>query len=461
MAGERHMECFMPAAHGEIRNIVNDMGRKLEGSPKLRRMFAKCFLNTLETTTELLDDGTTFLITGDIPAMWLRDSAAQVSQYLPLCAKNQTLRRVVEGLVKRQATYIAVDPYANAFNKEPNGHGHGGDDTQRNPWVWERKYEVDSLCYPIRLAYKYWKASGKTSIFDDTFKNALNVILSLWRTEQRHAEASPYRFARRDCPPTDTLRNGRMGMPVNYTGMTWSGFRPSDDACTFNYLIPANMFASVVLGYITEIAGTVYEDGGLADEAAGLREEIDYGIKTYGICSHPEFGRIYAYETDGFGNHNLMDDANVPNLLSIPYIGYAPADDPVYLNTRRFILSPYNPFYYSGKCASGIGSPHTPRRHIWPIGLIMQALTALDAGEIDRVLQTLESTDAGMECMHESFHADDPQTYTRPWFAWANSLFSELLCKLISKAEGPAFIPPEFKAFEINKKIKGEECNEG
>lgn len=399
----------------------------LKRHPKALDVFERCFLNTLETTTRWMEDGTAFVFTGDIPAMWLRDSSAQVRHYLPYIGRDETLRRLIEGLIRRQVQYILIDPYANAFNQQADGRGHGDDQTEQSPWVWERKYETDSLCYPVQLAYLFWQRTGSTAAFDGDFHRAMRAIVSLWRTEQRHAEQSPYRFARTDCPESDTLRNDRLGMPANYTGMTWSGFRPSDDACQFHYLIPANMFAVVALGHIVDIAREVYGDRGLEAAALTLRGEIDYGIRTYGIVEHNRYGRIYAFETDGFGNHNLMDDANVPSLLSIPYLGYASADDPVYRSTRRFVLSAENPNYYEGSRARGVGSAHTLPRHIWPIGLTMQALTTDDVQEIEGLLGMLLQTDAGTGLMHESFHCDDPAVYTRAWFGWANSLFCELV----------------------------------
>ncbi len=403
----------------------------LETRPKLAKVFRNCFFNTLDTTTENLDDGTAFVLTGDIPAMWLRDSSAQVNHYIPFASADDLLKKIIEGLIKRQMIYILTDPYANGFNKGPDNSGHKSDLTRHNPWVWERKYEIDSLCYPIRLAYRYWKATQRTAVFDGAFKTAVTEIIKLWNLEQKHMENSKYRFIRVDCPDSDTLKNEGRGMPVNYTGMTWSGFRPSDDACTFNYLIPSNMFAVVVLGYIEEIVRCIYKDGELEASAAKLRKEIDHGIRTYGIYRHPGHGDIYAYETDGYGNYNLMDDANVPSLLSIPYIGYASEDDPIYQNTRRFILSRDNPYYYEGLSAKGIGSPHTPGGYIWHISLAMQALTSRDESELDDILEMLERTDAGTGFMHESFHPDDPASFTRPWFAWANSLFSELILKSV------------------------------
>ncbi|MFD0714577.1 glycoside hydrolase family 125 protein [Paenibacillus sp. GCM10027626] len=409
--------------------------------PVMSKFYRNCFYNTLETTTEVLEDNTTFVFTGDIPAMWLRDSSAQVRHYIPLAITDETYQKIVVGLIKRQIRYIQIDPYANAFNKEPNNQGHNGDVTKSNPWVWERKYEVDSLCYPIQLAYLYWKTTQKTEMFDELFKKTMHDIIALWTLEQRHEEHSNYTFQRFNCPKSDTLERNGLGTPTGYTGMTWSAFRPSDDACIYHYLIPSNMFAVVVLRYMEEIAREVYGDAALENDARKLKETIDEGIKAFGLVNHPEYGEIYAYETDGLGNYNLMDDANVPSLLSIPYMGYASADDPVYQNTRRFILSSGNPQYYSGKAAKGIGSPHTPVGYIWHISLVMQALTSKNDDEIKELLQTIVSTDAGTGFMHEGFHVDNPDEYTRPWFAWANSLFGELIYKLIK--EGKQYLFPQ------------------
>ncbi|MBD2867357.1 glycoside hydrolase family 125 protein [Paenibacillus arenilitoris] len=420
----------MKGSVDEITKNDNVIAR-LEQWPRMARFYRNCFYNTLETTTEVLDDGTAFVFTGDIPAMWLRDSSAQVRHYIPLAAGDDRYRQIIEGLIRRQMSYIRIDPYANAFNKEPNNQGHKGDLTEGSPWVWERKYEIDSLCYPIQLAYLYWQATGRTELFDDAFKETVNAIIGLWTAEQKHEEWSPYRFQRLNCPESDTLKNEGLGTPTAYTGMTWSAFRPSDDACAYHYLIPSNMFAVVALRYVQRIALDVYGDEALEAAAGKLCGEIDAGIRAYGIFKHHQFGDIYAYETDGLGRYNLMDDANVPSLLSIPYMGYAPADDPIYRNTRRFILSRENPYYYEGKAAKGIGSPHTPSGYIWHIGLTMQALTSDDDEEIRELLAMIVSTDAGEGFMHEGFHADNPAEYTRPWFAWANSLFGELIYKLV------------------------------
>lgn len=415
----------------KMRNYIADIQSKLrkESRDKIADMFEATYLNTIETTVKNDENGA-FVITGDIPAMWLRDSSAQVRHYLPLTKEDEDIRNLVTALVKRQALCIINDPYANAFNRTDEKITHWGlsDKTEFvNPLAWERKYEVDSLCYPVNLAYHFWKASGSDKHLDILFKKACTTILGTFETEQYHAEKSKYRFERTNCTPTDTLKNGSMGTPVAYTGMTWSGFRPSDDSCDYHYLIPSEMFAVVILGYMAEMAREVYHDEAFAARAEKLRDEIDCGIKKYGIVEHQKYGRIFAYETDGLGHYNLMDDANVPSLLSIPYLGYTGADDEIYKNTRRFILSEDNPYFFTGKAASGIGSPHTPKNYIWHVSLAMQGLTSDSDEEIDQILDLFETTTAGTGLMHEGFNADDPSKFTREWFAWANSIFAEFV----------------------------------
>lgn len=411
-----------------INRKIDEVTAKLRHRPQLAKMFECCFRNTLETTVEPLDDGTTFVITGDIPAMWLRDSAAQVRPYLTLAPEDAAIARMIEGVVRRQMIYIDHDPYANAFNKTANGaRWDAGDITEMTDLVWERKYEIDSLCYPLQLAFLLWRATGRTAFFDQTFRRAAEKIITLWTREQQHETNSGYSFQRFDGLPIDTLLRQGRGTPVQETGMTWSGFRPSDDACAYGYLIPSNMFAVVALSYLEEIATAVLKDFSLADLAQRLKKSIERGLKLHATFEHSKYNTIYAYETDGFGNYNLMDDANIPSLLSLPYLGWCKADDPIYQNTRRFVLSDDNPYFYRGEKAAGIGSPHTPPGYVWHLALIMQGLTAIDLSEREHVLDLLEATHAGTNLMHEGFDADDPTSFTRPWFSWANSLFSELV----------------------------------
>ena len=432
-----------------ITKAISEVTQQLGCQSKAAQLFVNCFPNTLDTTTKILPNENTFVFTGDIPAMWLRDSSSQVRFYLPLLKDeaDPPLADLIEGLIRQQTFCILTDPYANAFNEEPNGRCYRHDKTDMGPYIWERKYEIDSLCYPIELAYNFWKITGRTSHFTPDFHAALQSIYHVWKVEQRH-EDSPYRFEREKCPPSDTLPNGGLGTPTAYTGMTWSGFRPSDDACQYGYLIPSNMFAACCLSYAAEIAETIYHDAPLAQSMTALQEEIRNGIETYGIVEHPDFGHVYAYEVDGMGHYNLMDDANVPSLLSIPYLGYKPKDDEVYQNTRRMILSKANPYYYEGNVLKGIGSPHTPPRHVWPISLAMQGLTSLSATEREEVLAMLSLSDGGTLYMHEGVHVDDPSLYTRSWFAWANSMVSGFIA---SMAEDISSMPEDISSLKENR----------
>ncbi len=395
-------------------------------SETVAQRFERCLANTWNTTFKRQEDGTTFVITGDIPAMWLRDSAAQVRPFLT-ASEDPEVGDLIEGVVRRQFRYIGQDVYTNAFNEEANGRGHQGDATDSGPWIWERKYETDSLCYPIQLAYLLWKNAGRTSQFDESFVRGVQAIIATWRTEQRHEERSPYRFERSDGAPTDTLGRGGLGSLTAFTGMTWSGFRPSDDACRYGYLVPSNAFAVVVLGYAAEIARKVLNDSALAKETETLASEIEAGIRRFGVIEHPELGRLYAYEVDGLGSVNLMDDANVPSLLSLPYLGFCDKDDPLYEATRSFVLSSRNPYFYEGEAAAGIGSPHTPPHYIWHIALAMQGMTAGSGQERREMLELIMNTDGGTGFTHEGFHADRPEEFTRPWFSWSNMMFCELV----------------------------------
>lgn len=397
-------------------------------------MFTRCFLNTLETTVQAIAPGDTFVITGDIEAMWLRDSTAQVLHYIRFCDAPE-VAALIEGLIARQTRCILIDPYANAFNLTDSGRHCFQDEPAQSGQVWERKYEIDSLCYPIWLAWRYYEKTGSTAFMTEPFHQALTAVVDVLTCEQRH-ESSPYWFRRADCPPQDTLSNGGKGAPVGYTGMTWSGFRPSDDACVYGYLIPSNLFAHRVLDYAASFAGLL-NDQLLQNRIRRLQADIKAGLDAFATVTLPEFGQIYAYETDGLGHYTLMDDANVPSLLSLPYLDVCGADDALYQRTRRYVLSGANPCYGAGKAAHGVGSWHTPRNYVWPIALCMQAMTTQSDDEAAEMLRMLLTTHAGTRLMHESFDPDQPETYTRAWFAWANSLFGEMLYRLYDEGRLP------------------------
>lgn len=388
--------------------------------------FNAAFANTLLTTVKRHEDGTTFLLTGDIPAMWLRDSTAQVRPYLVIAKEDEDLAAMISGLVKKQFFYINIDPYANAFNEADNGAGHQDDHTEMNGWIWERKYEIDSLCYPVQLAYLLYKNTGRTDQFNEDFVAGVKKILQVFTTEQDHNQ-SPYTFVRDTWREEDTLINEGRGAEVAPCGMTWSGFRPSDDRCIYGYLVPSNMFAVVALGYIEEIFTKVLSDSEIVATASKLKAEIEAGIEAHGRTTNAAGEDIYAYEVDGLGNATIQDDSNVPNLISAPYLGYGDIHDDRYLRTRKTLLSKENPFYYEGTFAKGIGSSHTPENYVWPIAMAMEGMTTADKAEKERILNQLVATDAGTHLMHEGFDVEDPNQYTREWFSWANMMFCELV----------------------------------
>lgn len=398
--------------------------------PEAAPFFKGCFLNTIETTVTELDDGTFFVITGDIPAMWLRDSAAQVKPYIRYANEDEQLKNILKSIIEKHACYVCLDPYSNAFNAKPNPDSAKDETDFYHELIWERKYEVDSLCAPLYLAYEYYQTTLDDSIFTEKFQEMLWKIFETFKKEQNHMVNSTYFFNRKNCPVIDTLSNDGKGEEVGYTGMTWSGFRPSDDRCKLGYLIPANMMAVCALKKAAEMANIGYEDTKLESECRSLAFDIDEGIKEYGLIENDRHGMMFAYETDGKGNYVLMDDANSPSLLSAPYLGYVKPDNEYYKNTRSFILSNDNPWYFEGSAAKGIGSPHTGIDKIWHIALSMQALTSTDKEEIKNCIKMLTTTDAGTLLMHESFYKNDAKDFTRPWFAWSNSLFAELLIRI-------------------------------
>ena len=400
-------------------------------------IFENCFPNTLDTTVNYYQKNGkpyTYVITGDIDAMWLRDSSAQVFPYLSLAKEDEKLKNLLKGVINKQIEFVLLDPYANAFYDDNQKVSEWKNDfTEMKPGVHERKWEIDSLCYVMRLSYHYWKTTGDASIFDDDWKNAMLLILKTFREQQRKENKGPYKFQRGNGNPLDTQFGGGYGNPTHKNGLIHSMFRPSDDATFYPFLISSNMFAVVSLRQISEIFKTIFSSLNVDNQFIELANEVDEAIKNYAIFERKDFGKIYALEIDGFGNALFMDDANVPNLLSIPYLGYTSYHDEVYKNTRKFSLSTANPWFNEGKFAKGIGGPHVGENKIWPLGLIMQALTTDDDEEIFYCLKTLKNTHSGTGFIHESFDVNNPKDFSRSWFAWANTLFGELILHLYEK----------------------------
>ena len=398
-----------------------------DDDPYLAEVFASCLQDTLQKTIHFSEDGAIFVATGDIPAMWLRDSTSQLTPFIRFANDEPDIREILLRLADRQMQLIRLDPYANAFNMGADGSPWMKDHTQMRPELWERKYEIDSLCYPFHLSYLMWKQAGITEHFTPEWLETARLVMKTFRTEQDHENNSTYRFQRDDCVYTDTLsRDGKGALVKGNIGLIWSGFRPSDDACAYGYLIPSNMFAAVTLSRISEIAETVYGDSALAREAEVFSAEVRAAIREYGVMRH--MGKeFYAYEVDGFGQYLVMDDANVPSLMAMPLLGWCDPDDELYRNTREVMLSQQNPYYYSGKLLRGIGSPHTPPDYVWDVALSVQGLTSKSRDEKREMIRLMAHNDAGTKLMHEGIHVDDMYRYTRPWFSWANSMYCELV----------------------------------
>lgn len=403
------------------------------GNKELAWMFENCFPNTLDTTVDFATvDGhpDTYVITGDIDAMWLRDSTAQVWPYLPLMKEDPQLQQLIAGLINRQARCILKDPYANAFYKDESKISEWKSDlTDMKPGVHERKWEVDSLCYPIRLAYHYWKNTGDTSPCGTVSRDALVRTLETFREQQRKTNPGPYHFQRRTETQTDTVAGRGYGNPAKPVGLIFSIFRPSDDATVFPFLVPANFFAVVSLRQAAEMLEQIHHDRDSASKCRWMALEIEAALHWHAIVKHPKFGSVFAYEVDAFDNFYCIDDGNVPSLLSLPYIGAVKSNDKIYKNTRHLVLSDSNPYYCQGTAADGPGGPHVGMNMIWPLGLIVQGLTSSNDLEIGKCLATLQKTHAGTGFMHEAFNKDDPKNFTRSWFAWANTIFGELVLK--------------------------------
>jgi meiotically up-regulated gene 157 (Mug157) protein len=419
-----------------VDHFLSDVSGRI-GDPQLAALFRNCYPNTLDTTVQagsFEGKPDTTVVTGDIAAMWLRDSSAQVWPYLALARKDDRLRSLLEGVIRRQVRCMLIDPYANAFMIDlgaPPLAWSVHDNTEMRAGVGERKYELDSLCYPIRLAYGYWRATGDTRPFDLAWRKAMQLVVRTMREQQRSHGDGPYHFQRMSESPTETLPTGGHGNPVRPVGLIASGFRPSDDACVFPFLVPSNLFAVTSLTQLAEMAHTLLHDDALANEARALAGEVSAALLRYGMAS-TEQGPIWAYEVDGHGSQLLMDDANVPSLLALPYLKSSP-DAAVYQRTRAFAWSERNPWFFRGAAGEGIGGPHVGPGMIWPMSQMIYALTSESDQEIRLAVRMLKGSSAGTGFMHESYSKDDAKRFTRSWFAWANTLFGELIAKLAAE----------------------------
>eukprot|EP00545_Synedropsis_sp_CCMP1620_P013615 CAMPEP_0119010466 /NCGR_PEP_ID=MMETSP1176-20130426/5029_1 /TAXON_ID=265551 /ORGANISM="Synedropsis recta cf, Strain CCMP1620" /LENGTH=597 /DNA_ID=CAMNT_0006963131 /DNA_START=103 /DNA_END=1899 /DNA_ORIENTATION=- len=444
--------------------VLHDEESDLTISDDALAMCNRALWHTVETTTIVLPNDETFIHTGDIDDLWLRDSAAQVHPLLvpffhssssssekkvALVQQDAKLARIVSGLIKRTAMYIRHDPYANAFRIDDSYvFSEEQKKMGRHDLISTWNYELDSACYYMRMLYYFYQALPDHAVLKDpAVHEAIAIMLQVWTAEQDHEGDAVATGSLLDCQNCGKpyrypgLPRGGKGTPVGsrqHVGMTWTGFRPSDDATTYGYLVPANMFCVVVLGYVQEMATVLWDDPGMANKAKVLASEIDAGIQEHAIVEHETYGKMYAYEVDGLGNSLLMDDANVPSLMSIPYLGYQ-YDDDIYANTRRFILSHDNPTYQAGTNAAttgileGYGSPHMSKaiaHNIWPMSLAVQGLSSSTVAEKVHLVHQLVQTTGGTGWMHESIDVSNPKKFTRRWFCWADALFAELVMTL-------------------------------
>lgn len=407
----------------------------------IKRMFMQCFPNTLDTTvyhSEREGRPDTFVVTGDIPAMWLRDSVNQIWPYLSFIEKDEEIKSLFRGLIHRQTLCVISDPYANAFKREMDGD---------RVEVFERKYELDSLAAFFRLSAGYYETTKDMSPFEDNWLKAVDKALEVIRIEQITLDKDNhellFQFKTHGGHLHPAVRLEGYGYPSKRCGLSRCVFRPSDDETVFPYLIPAN---AMTVSYLRKIK-TILEELGATDLIKRdqlLVDQISNGINEWGIIEHKQFGKIFAFEVDGFGSSIVMDDPNIPSLLSLPYLEYCDIDDKVYQNTRKLILSEWNSFFAKGQVACGITSPHVGIcDHFWPMATIMQALTTKDEKEIRECLATLKKTHGKTFYMHESVDVDNASHYTRHWFAWVNSLFGELILNVFDKH--PEILKQEFE----------------
>lgn len=440
-----------------VEQVIADMKKRLVDKD-LARLFENCFPNTLDTTIRWHKSGhdpQTFIVTGDINAEWLRDSQKQIAPYLPLAKHDSKLRELFRGAINTQVDYVIAHPYCNAFHP-PSQSGirfdfNNAEDSvipRVNLYtVFECKYEIDSLASFLALANDYYAATGDSSFVTNSWLKALARLLRTLSEqaistydEEGHKQINYYSFVRRSDTGTETLNLHGLGNPVNRnTSLIRSAFRPSDDATIYQFFIPGNAFMSVELKKTAEMLKSLVgkekkfpptlEE--FAQKVEELSKEIRAGIFKHGVYDHPVFGKVFAYEVDGYGSVSIMDDANTPSLLSLPDMGFVEADDPVYKNTRNMILSKNgNPYYLKGDFFEGIGGPHIGTRFAWPMSHIIGIRTSTDDDEISRSLEIVKKSTSDLGLMHESVNVDLPHSYTRSWFAWCNSEFARTLLYL-------------------------------
>ncbi|KAJ2238219.1 hypothetical protein H4R99_007040 [Coemansia sp. RSA 1722] len=427
--------------------------------PDWKTLFSNIFPNTLDTTVAWHNanetEPYTFLVTGDITAQWIRDSTNQILPYVPYATVDGDIAMLVMGLINMQAEELLGYPYGNAFQPPsrsgllPTENGIALDLSVTPPFnnntVFEAKFELDSFASFLQISSAYWRTTGDYQfMYNPSWGQAIAAILGAIEKLQeptfnsRHLVNKPLvQYSRLTYTATETQFGGGMGNPVRYTGMAKTLFRPSDDASIFPFLVPANAYLSVELNRLAFMLDTIGVYSELANVAKTLSEEIRKGVFEHGTTLHPKYGRVFVYETDGYGSTLVMDDANGPSLLGLPYMGFLAQTDPIYQSTRKMILSvDDNPWYFTGSYIHGVGSPHTGFQKVWPMAVAMRGLTSSDRDEVKECLDQLVATTSDLGLMHESVHVYRTSNYSRSWFAWCNSLVSQFVIDAITRFPG-------------------------
>ncbi|WPG98010.1 meiotically up-regulated protein [Acrodontium crateriforme] len=441
-----------------VENVIENTMSQI-ADPDLKRLFENTYPNTLDTavkwkgTAAGSDEELTFLITGDINAMWLRDSSNQMQSYLPLLKasnSSDSLASLYRGVVNLHARYLLIDPYCNSFQPpiesgiKPSTNGAASNDNVKPQYstgqVFECKYEIDSLAAFLEVSTNYYTATQDSSFFKKyQWVEAVNTILQVAQDQMIPTYSSngsvntlAYTFSRQTDRASETEENDGTGNPFQSgTGLVRSFFRPSDDSTIFQGFIPGNMMFSRYLASTADIADSIGEHS-LASKMKSLAAGIKKAINQHGVVNTPH-GPIYAYEVDGYGSQNIMDDANIPSLLSAPFFGFLDKRDMIYQNTRKLLLSSGNPYWMSGPAFTAIGGPHNGPGFGWPMASIMRIATTDDDSEITQQLQQLVSSTDGLGLIHESIYESDATRWTRQWFSWANGLFGQIILDLADR----------------------------
>ncbi|KAF7596733.1 hypothetical protein BBP40_000161 [Aspergillus hancockii] len=447
-----------------VEKVVEDVTSRIKDKD-LAQLFRNAFPNTLDTTIRWHSDGAsqkspqkvkkdgsqwmgpqTFVVTGDINAEWLRDSTNQLSGYQVLAKKDKKLHTLILGAINTQAEFVIQSPYCNAFQPPPPSGiqptNNGQDDKVHPAYepsvVFECKYELDSLAHFLALGTEFYESTGSVEFLTDRWYLALDTLLKVLDAQSQPTfddkdqyVKNQYTFQRTTTLGTETLNLAGVGNPLNRgTGLIRSAFRPSDDAAILGFFIPPNAMMAVQLKKTAEVLRKTGEKSDLAQQLQQRGEDLDKAVREHGIVNHAKYGDVFAFEVDGYGSRILMDDANVPSLLSLPYLGYIDQKDIVYQNTRKMILDKNgNPYYLTGSAFHGIGGPHIGLENAWPMALLIQAMTSDSDAEITECINLVRNSSL-LGLVHESINVNNIKQYTRPWFAWANSVFAQTILKV-------------------------------